>query len=227
MMGHFSMKTTLGFALLICAFASTACKSDDGDEGGGDDTAAGNLQPEVDGALGRGGRPQPPASARLDRVGRPAISAALISTFNPDAQQADLERYNTSGNANPAFVPIVEQSLGILDGLDRACGNQLLAGADPALRRYQPLATALVDDQLYVQSDRPGAGSAYLGVEAETLGAVGPGQGSGGGRVPNDDVIARSYSVLAAGALGGIDDGVPADDADHDIDDFPFLAPPQ
>jgi len=33
--------------------------------------------------------------------------------------------------------------------------------------------------------------------------------------------------VLVAGALGGIDDGVGSDDAEHDIDVFPFLAEPQ
>ncbi len=214
------MKHMTKLALLLTALVAFGCKNDD-DE----DTAAGNLLPEVDGALGKANRPDTPDAARIDRAGRPAISAALISTFDPDAREADLDAYNKSGNYNLDFVQTVETSLAILDGLNRVCGDQLMAGA--GANRYRPLATTLLDDQVYVQSDREGAGSAYLGVEAEALGAVGPGQGSGGGRVPSDDVVERSYSVLVAGQLGGIDDGVPADDAEHDINAFPFLAAPQ
>lgn len=214
------MKHISTLALLLTALVAFGCKSDD-DE----DTATGNLLPDVEGALGKANRPDTPESARIDRAGRPAISAALISTFDPDAREADLDAYNKSGNYNLDFRQTVETSLAILDGLNRVCGDQLMAGTEA--NRYRPLATTLLDDQVYVQSDRTGAGSAYLGVEAEALGAVGPGQGSGGGRVPGDDVVERSYSVLVSGQLGRIDDGVPADDADHDIDVFPFLAAPQ
>lgn len=201
---------------LILSLAALSCASDD--EPG---TATGNLV----GALGRANRPLPVAADRIDRAGRPAISAALISTFNPSAREADLERYNTSGNANPDFLPIMATSLAILDGLDGVCGNQLLIDLDLP-NPYAPLASALNDDQVYVRSDREGAGSAYLGVEGEAIGALDPGQGSGGGRVPGDDVIERSYSVLVAGQLGGYDDLVERDDAQHDVDVFPFLAAP-
>jgi hypothetical protein len=210
-----SAMNSLGALLLL--LAPLSCSNDD--EPG---TATGNLA----GALGKANRPAPTGADRIDRAGRPAISAALISTFDPDARQADLDRYNKSGNANPVFVPIMATSLAILDGLDGECGNQL--GADPDLDNpYTPLATALDDDQLYVQSDREASGSVYLGVEGEALGVLMPGQGSGGGRVPGDDVVERSYSVLVAGQLGGYDDLVECDDAEHDIDVFPFLASPQ
>jgi hypothetical protein len=151
----------------------------------------------------------------------------LISTFNPDSRTADLDRYNKSGNANRDFVPIMETSLAVLDGLDEICGNQLAAGPEAEPGRYQALATALDDDQLYLFSDREGAGSVYLGVEAEALELVSEGQGSGGGRVPADDVVRRSYSVLVNGSFGDVDDLVPSDDAEHDINTFPFLAEPQ
>jgi hypothetical protein len=199
---------------LLLALAPFACSSDD--EPG---TATGNLV----GALGKANRPD--TDDRIDRAGRPAISAALISTFNPSARDADLDRYNTSGNFNVDFIPIMATSLAILDSLDGDCGNQLAIGTGE--NPYQPLARALNDDQIYVQSDREGVGSVYLGVEGEALGALMPRQGSGGGRVPGDDVVERSYSVLAAGQLGGIDDLVDSDDAEHDIDVFPFLAAPQ
>jgi hypothetical protein len=210
-----SATNSLGALLLL--LAPLACSSDE--EPG---TATGNLV----GALGKSNRPSPVGGDRIDRAGRPAISAALISTFAPDAREADLDRYNKSGNANRDFIPIMATSLAILDGLDGACGNQLAIDNDLA-NPYLPLATALDDDQIYVQSDREGAGSAYLGVEGEALGALDPGQGSGGGRAPGDDVVERSYSVLVAGRLGGIDDGVESDDEQHDIDAFPFLAAPQ
>jgi hypothetical protein len=218
------MKHSIELALLLAALGAFGCSSDD-DAGDDDapDEATEQLTP-IEGALGRAGRPATPAAARIDRAGRPAITAALISTFNPAARAADVERYNRGGNANPAFVPIIAGSLAILDGLDRQCGNQLLAGETAAPGRYDQLATVLNDDQVYIQSDRPNASSIYLGVEAEALGA---GEGAGGGRAPGDDVIERSYSVLAAGVLSGVDDGVPTDDVQHSIDVFPFIAAPQ
>jgi hypothetical protein len=215
------MNHSLKLALLLPLLVSFGCKSDDDDDRD-TDTATGNLE----GALGKANRPKTPLSARIDRAGRPAISAALISPFNPADRTADLDRYNRSGNANPTFIPIIEQSLAILDGLDQNCGNQLLAGTNPDQGKYEPLARVLVDDQLYVQSDRPGTPSAYLGVEAEVVGAVPEGGGAGGGRAPAEDVIERSYSVLVAGRLSGIDDNVPSDADDTDIDVFPFLAEP-
>jgi hypothetical protein len=218
------MKHMIVLALSLSALGALSCKGDDGDDDNDTNTEA--LQLQIEGALGKANRPSPAARARIDRAGRPAVTAALISPFTPDTRQADVDRYNTSGNADTSFLPIIEKSLGVLDGLDRRCGNQLLAGADPA-QRYRALARALNDDQLYLRSDRAGASSVYLGVEAEAVDAIMPGQGSGGGRIPGDDVIARSYSVLVAGALSGLDDGVERDDAVHDIDVFPFLAAPQ
>jgi hypothetical protein len=221
-------------ALLLGTLVLFACNDDD-DGGDGNGAGSGNLpgavlanQPNVPGALGPENVPLP--GARIDRAGRVAITAALVEAFNPDvaAQNAAHDRYNASGNGNPEFIPTIEASLGILDSLDNQCGTQLLygAGPDPA-RPYQAFATALDDDQLYLNSGAARPASVYLGVEGEATGALEPGQGNAGGRVPGDDVVARSYSVLALGALRGIDDGVPSDDATHDPNTFPFIAPPQ
>lgn len=223
-------------ALLLCLGAAAvsfgACKGDD--DGGDDGNLPGAIsmaganslqpapQPAFPGALGPSNPPD--LGDTIDRAGRVAIAAALIERFNADdavrAQQ--VEAYNRSGLRNPAFEATMKTSLAILDGLDGTCGNQLLAG--DGADRYAALTGALLDDQIYVNSDS--GGSAYLGVEAEALGAVGPGEGLGGGRQPGDDSVEVSYSVLAAGALGGIDDGVDSDDATHDPDTFPFLADP-
>jgi hypothetical protein len=205
MMQH-SIKLSM-LALGLAGLSLGSC-SDDGDA-------------SVPGALGRDNRPDP--GAQIDRAGRPAITAALVSTFSPDTRDGDRDDYNTSsrlGDAN--FKVTVEASLAILDGLNGTCGDQLLAGT--GVNRYSTLADILLDDQIYVHTDDPA--STYLGLELEAAGAVSAPLGVGGGRKPGEDVIERSYSLLAAGSFGGIDDGVDEDDALHDPNTFPFLAAP-
>jgi len=219
-MKHIQLLSLLSVAVAAVAFAGCGGKGDDKDN----ETTQNNLLPaDIANALGPSNPPT--LGRRIDRAGRPAIGAALIERFNPDAdaQKKANADYNAAGIGDPQFFPTIRASLAILDGLDGKCGNQLLAAKEGD--RYAPLATALLDDQLYINSNN-GKGSVYLGVEAEAIGAVGPGQGLGGGRVPGDDVIARSYSVLAAGALSGIDDGVTGDDQTHDPNNFPFIAAP-
>ena len=212
---------------LLTALGLCACNGDDNGGNGDALSTAGsaNLLPApITGARGAGNPPT--LGKRIDRAGRPAITAALVSAFeaDPDKKRLDVAAYNAAGLSNPAFTASIKTSLGILDGLDGTCGNQLLAdmtGPD----RYGPLAKVLLDDQLYLNSDNHG--SVYLGVEAEAVKLAKPGGGAGGGREPGDDVIARSYSVLAAGAFSGIDDGVPNDDTTPTPDIFPFLAAPR
>ena len=151
-----------------------------------------------------------------------AITAALVGTFDIEDATEIRDGYNRSSIGNGQFLETMQRNLAILDGLDGTCGNQLLYDADEEAP-YGPLATTLLDDRLYV--NRGDASSVYLGVEAEAA-VDGFTMGAAGGRQPGDDTIARSYSVLAAGALSGIDDGVPADDEEHDPDNFPFLAAP-
>jgi len=91
--------------------------------------------------------------------------------------------------------------------------------------RYDALASVLADDQLYIFSDRGNCG-VYLGAEAEVVGELPPGDGGCGGRTLDDDVIDRSYSVLAAGILTGVDDTITSNDVEN-LDEFPYLAPPQ
>jgi hypothetical protein len=214
------MKTSMlipALALGMTCLALGSCNEDDGD--------ADTETLRAEGALGKDNPPE--LGDRVDRAGRPAITAALISTFNPEGQATVRDAYNRSGQLNRDFLETMEQSLGVLDGLDGNCGNQLLANmAAEGQPRYRPLAEVLLDDQVYVHSDRVGAPSVYLGLEAELV-LGGNVSGGGGGRAPGDDVIARSYSVLAAGVLSGVDDGVSRDDETHDQDVFPFLAEPQ
>jgi len=159
-------------------------------------------------------------------MGRPAINTALNNTFSADADEKDMKKdeYNAIDREDwSTFEAEMKANLAILDSLDQNCGNQLAADQTEG-ERYAFLAGVLADDRLFVNSDASECG-VYLGVEAEALGVVEPGDGKCGGRSPADDVIERSYSVLAAGILSGVDDGVTENDADFS-DEFPFLAEP-
>lgn len=179
-----------------------------------------------------GGTPAAPTlGTQIDGNGRPAINTALVATFNGDSvsKGASKDAYNAAGPAEwPDFKEQFKASLGILDSLDTICGNQLLADDEDPNGRYDALAGVLVDDRLYVNSDS-GTCGVYLGVEAEAIEAVGAGEGGCGGRSLDDDVIERSYSILATGALGGemgVDDTITANDVANSTT-FPFLAAPQ
>lgn len=173
----------------------------------------------------RGATNPPKLGAQIDRMGRSAISTATISTFETDEakKSAAKDKYNAAAPAAwPDFEPAMAQSLAILDALDGMCGNQLLASETDG---YVALAGILADDRLYVNSASGKCGT-YLGLEGEIVGALEPGQGGCGGRTPTDDVIERSYSLLAAGVLVGVDDTISSDGSDHDPNKFPFLAAP-
>jgi hypothetical protein len=235
------MKTTNFWWYALPASLALIVACGDGDDEGGAGYEAGSGGSSQAGSGGKGGsggsggssstpKPRgkddpPELGDQIDRMGRPAISTALVQTFNPDEDEknAAKDAYNFAPPGEwSEFTEEFETSLGILDALDAECGNQLLAGVDPG--GYSALATVLVDDRLYVDTDK-GECTEYLGVEAQALELVT--DGSCGGRTPDYDVIERSYSVLAAGMLAGIDDTITEDDAMHDSDTFPFLAEPQ
>jgi hypothetical protein len=170
--------------------------------------------------------PLPPAlGAQIDRMGRPGVNTALTDPFNlnTSTKGATQDAYNAAGAPSQwsaSFASRIAGNLAILDSLDTVCGNQLLAAPSAVSGRYNTLATVLSDDQLYVNSGS-GTCSTYLAVEAN---AVGIANTDCGGRTPVVDVIDRTYSVLALGALSGVTDGVAADaDGGHSTTAFPFL----
>lgn len=192
-------------------------------------TPPGETPPVV--AEPRGAENPPTLGAQIDRVGRPAISTALVGTFLSDDDEKATRKNEYNADDAPStwaatWTPVIEGALGVLDSLDADCGNQLLADDDAEPGRYATLAGILADDRLYVNAASSTCGT-YLGLEAEVVGALGAGEGGCGGRTPLDDVIDRSYSVLAAGLLTGVNDGLTEDaDAVHDPANFPFLAAP-
>src|SRR5262249_12852356 len=202
---------------IVAVWGSTNRRDDNDDEDG---DSQGDGAPH----LGR---------VQIDRMGRAGVNTALTNPFfNPSvpAQEAMHEavqdEYN--GAANPAqwatmFSAEIAANLAILDSLDRNCGNQLLAGPSPVAGRYNTLANILADDQLYVNT-ASGSCSQYLAVEANAIGIT---NNDCGGRTPLEDTIDTTYSLLAAGTLSGVTDGVPIDgDGTASITDFPFLDQP-
>jgi hypothetical protein len=165
---------------------------------------------------------KPTLGAQIDRMGRPAINTALDMTFSGDVMRDPAEDAYNADTAKASwpttYKSILATQLAILDSLDGVCGNQLLAGPNPVAGRYDKLAGALADDQLYVDSSAA-ACTQYLAVEANATGVV-PNSDCGG-RMPAYDVILTTYSALAAGALTGVDDGVTNDNSFKTT--FPWL----
>lgn len=197
-----------------------------GDDDGGSNPDGSTPPADADTTPDASETPAKPAlGSQLDRMGRPAINTALTATFEPAATEGPKEdAYNSDSNPSSwsQYAAEFQEQLAIYDGLDRTCGNQLGADLDPN-DRYAALAGLLADDLLYVNT-ASGTCTTYLAVEADALGILG--NDDCGGRVMSYDVIDTSYSVLALGAFTGVGDGIDTDDATHDPDTFPFLAPP-
>lgn len=221
--GVFTMVFGFGLALAACDGEDPVNGTDNGMPMTGDDN--GVMQ-----SAARGRDNPPSVGTQIDRNGRPGISTAAMATFTPD-ETRNARRAAYAAADDPAdwaadFTGDISSTLAILDSLDTNCGNQLLAGDTAEAGRYDGLAGVLADDRLYVNAaSGENGGNLYLGVEAQAVGALE--DGGAGGRRPSDDVIERSYSVLAAGILAGIDDTIATDDdGELDDDNFPFLDTP-
>lgn len=215
--------TMRSFLVALAALTLAACGSSSGTDGGmnGDDMG----EP----SLARGEDNPPSVGTQIDRNGRPGITTAAFATFTPDENRGARRAVHAAASDPSSwsdFTDDIAATLAILDSLDTMCGNQLLAGDTPTAGRYDALAGVLADDRLWVNAaSGTNDGNLYLGVEAQALGVLE--DGGAGGRRPTDDVIERSYSVLAAGVLAGVDDAVPSDDSTLSDDAFPFLDDPE
>ena len=183
-----------------------------------------------------GGNPAPPAlgADQIDRMGRAGVNTALTAPFFRKEVAAENEEHEMvqdeyNAASDPAqwasmFGERIAGSLAVLDSLDLNCGNQIVSAGQPAgPTRYNALAGILADDQLYVNT-QSGSCQQYLAVEANALGIV---NNDCGGRTPLEDTIDTTYSVLAAGALSGVTDGIPIDaDGTASLTVFPLLDQP-
>jgi hypothetical protein len=174
--------------------------------------------------------PAPPRlGTQIDRMGRPAVNAALIglrdimevSTMKKDAYNAASDPATWESVPLPGGRTVVDEiaaNLAIFDVLDKGnmdipgatgCQNQLyyngnpMAGGTPGPMSYRELAKILADDMLYVNTDQQTC-TAYLALELQVVrsgnNAEAPMQC--GGRSPTADVIDSTYSALIAGLAG-------------------------
>jgi hypothetical protein len=165
---------------------------------------------------------------QLDRMGRPLTGNALLGTVATAAVSDKLkEDYNRATPATAArFVPEIEKNLGLYDGFDGKCGNQLLAGKQESTGRYRQLATLLADDRLWVNSASKVC-TQFFAVELAQLTGKSALASDCGGRTPTYSAANIYRSLLANGTSSGIDDGLMHDARDHSATEFPFLAAPQ
>ena len=163
----------------------------------------------------------------LDRMGRPLTGNALLGTLAPAVVSDKLkEDYNHATPATAArFVPEMEKTLGLYDGFDGKCGNQLLAGKVASAGRYRQLATLLADDRLWVNSASKVC-THFFAVELAELTGQRELANDCGGRSPTYSAANIYRSLLANGKPVGIDDGLTRDEHDHSSSAFPFLAAP-
>lgn len=199
--------------------------------------------------------PRPPAlGAQIDRMGRPAISMALIALRDADGatRTAQKDAYNhatdpatwrtTTVKTGSTIERELEKNLAVFDALDRGlatamgtlpgCGNPLVDSTSTGPAFYKLTADLLADDQLYVDTSR-GNCTVYLALEIERASAGRIVHTACGGRMPTHDVIDATYSVLAAG-LDGLSPVSPFEPSLHDgvqahgdiMETFPFLGLP-
>lgn len=172
--------------------------------------------------------PEPPTlGGQVDRVGRAAITAALISPFDNTTAGTNRDTYNrTPKDGWAQFSSQIGESLAAYDGLDGMCGNQILVQqAETGAARYATLASVLADDRLYLASSQD-ACSQYLAVELQVTNLL-PNTDCGG-RTPVYDTIDTSYTVLINDLSVGVTkatDGVPTDDVVSSTAIFPYLQP--
>lgn len=140
---------------------------------------------------------------QFDRMGRPAITTALINLLGTSPGLKD--DYNLNADRSSwadAYADEIAFNAGALDTLDGVVGNV----------PFPPVAlgSVLSDDRLIIDTRVPDCG-AYLALEAGV-----PGQC--GGRTLQADVIDVSFAVLVG---PGVSDFV--DDTNRYLADFPFL----
>jgi hypothetical protein len=168
------------------------------------------------------------AARRFDRLGRPLSKNALLGLTDADGVDDTLkESWNrATPTTSGRFVADMEKSLAFYDGLDGACGNQLLVDHEAGVAgRYRPLALVLTDDRLWV-NDASSKCTQLFAVELANLSGRADLSGDCGGRTPTYNASNTWRSLLVKGTLTGIDDGLDRDEHEPSTTAFPFLAPP-
>jgi len=166
---------------------------------------------------------------QLDRMARPFVVNTLlgIAPFSTDdASGLRREEYNAASPADSAqFVADLRKSLAFQDALDGHCGNQFLAEPEDSATRYEKLASVFADDRLWIDSSS-GVCTHFFAVEIAVVGNRKELSQDCGGRTPTYDTSNTWRSLLIAGGLTGVTDGLDRDEHAPSATVFPFLAPP-
>ena len=168
-------------------------------------------------------------TTQIDRMGRAGVNTALTDPFDivqgstPDQVKDAYNALVDPSTWSAQFKSNIATNLAILDSLDTVCGNQVLAGPSAVAGRYDTLAGVLVDDRLYVRTDKTTC-TTYLGVEANAVGLT---NDDCGGRTPLYNTIDVTYSALAIGQFSGVTNGFTSDsEGNPNATTFPFLGSP-
>src|SRR4029450_7523901 len=172
-------------AMFCAAVVLSGCGSDDDD----------NPPPPRVGAVQIDPPPPRVGAVPIDRMARAGVNTALTNPFFRESVPSEESRHETivddyNAANDPSqwvaeFSSLIASNLAILDGLDRVCGNQVLAGPTPVAGRYKALADILADDPLYVNT-ASGTCLQYLAVEANAIGIANT---DCGGRTPLENTI--------------------------------------
>jgi hypothetical protein len=173
---------------------------------------------------------------QIDRAARPLTGNALLGPLAAEDVSFRLkEEYNAATPATSGrFIEEIQKSLGLYDGFDGQCGNQLLTDRDAAKQmppehvspaRYHALAALLADDRLWINSTS-GVCTQLFAVELANLAGRRELANDCGGRTPNYDSVNVYRSVLVDATNTSVDDGVHHDERSHSTTEFPFLAAP-
>jgi Domain of unknown function (DUF4331) len=217
-----------------------------------------NIKPNSGGDAGSGsgsgsgsniGTPAvPQLGTQIDRLGRPAVNTALNHGFDANAATAGAAKDAYNADQSPGgwsqYTTQFAANLAIIDALDGVCGNQVLyntvlaGGGSASAQSYVELASILADDELYLDTQIGASDSGapshvnYLAIELEVASGGVIAHTTCGGRDPNNDVMATTYTALAIGVTGfNMTTFAPAltDGATVHTDltaDFPFLGEP-
>jgi hypothetical protein len=181
----------------------------------------GNLL-AVWGSTSSGGKPR-------DRMARPFVANTLLGIAPFSADDASGLRRQQFNEAPPGvaagFIPDLQKSLAFEDSLDGRCGNQLLAGATESPTRYRTLAKVFADDRLWVNS-ASSVCTQFFAVELAALAGTKTASSDCGGRAPTYDTSNVWRSLLIAGTVSGVSDGLHRDEHRPSATVFPFLAEP-
>jgi hypothetical protein len=169
------------------------------------------------------------AGKQLDHMARPFVANTLLGAapFSPDdSSGVRRQEFNEAlPGTSAGFIPDLQKSLAFQDALDGRCGNQFLAGPKESLSRYRALARVFADDRLWVNSASTIC-TQFFAVELASLAGNKTSSTDCGGRAPTYDTSNVWRSLLIAGTVTGITDGLPQDEHRPSATVFPFLAPP-